>query len=831
MNPVDNPQLQLAYDFAEHTGVHIFLTGKAGTGKTTFLKRLKESSPKRMVIVAPTGVAAINAGGVTIHSFFQMPFGPYVPNEGHLSGDNSPRQGFQKISRDKINIMKSIDLLVIDEISMVRADLLDGIDETLRRYRNRYKPFGGVQLLMIGDLQQLAPVAKEDEWAILRQYYENPFFFSSRALKNTQYVTIELKHIYRQSDPVFINLLNKIRENNSDPETFQELNKRFIPGFSLKADEGYITLTTHNYQSNELNDSKLRQLSGKEYKFKASVEGEFPEYSYPTDLELTLKMGAQVMFVKNDISREKLFYNGKIGKIENIEDDIIYVKCPDEDNHIAVNVAEWQNNRYTIDEETKEIKETLVGKFVQYPLKLAWAITIHKSQGLTFEKAIIDAKSAFAHGQVYVALSRCKTLEGLVLSTPISYNSIKTDSTVSQFNRNAEVNSPDTERLNKEKLHFQQSLVLELIDFNTMQRRLGYCLKLMEEHRASLHLSLIDMFGTMNNSLKAELTGVAEKFKYQVQQLISEHNDVENNQALQERLKKACIYFEDKMLQFIHAPLENTAIDIDNKVVRKSVNDAVSRLRDEINIKLACFKMVKEGFVVKKYLESRAKATIDVPEVKSSHKKSEIQSPVNLTHTKLYTVLRNWRDAKAKQADLPTYMILPQKTLMDVVTVMPSNPKQLENIKGFGKKKVKQIGGEILKIIRDYKNDQNIEVAAEEEMYEETESNDKTPKINTRQLSFDLYNQGKPVSEIAVERGMAVSTIEGHLAHYVGTGELDIFKLVAEEKVQKIAEYFMNSENQQLGPARVAMGNEFDWGELRLVMKYVELKKRELNVG
>ncbi|NJK96156.1 MAG: AAA family ATPase [Bacteroidales bacterium] len=227
MNPVDNPQLKLASDFVEHTGIHIFLTGKAGTGKTTFLRKLKETSPKRMVIVAPTGVAAINAGGVTIHSFFQMPFGPYLPNVGNTNDSSTPRQGFQKMSKDKINIMKSIDLLVIDEISMVRADLLDGIDETLRRYRNRFQPFGGVQLLMIGDLQQLAPVAKEDEWAILRKHYENPFFFSSRALKNTPYVTIELKHIYRQSDPVFINLLNKIRDNNANEETFRELNKRF----------------------------------------------------------------------------------------------------------------------------------------------------------------------------------------------------------------------------------------------------------------------------------------------------------------------------------------------------------------------------------------------------------------------------------------------------------------------------------------------------------------------------------------------------------------------------------------------------------------------------
>ena len=438
METVTNQDLQLAFDFVKYTNRNIFLTGKAGTGKTTFLHDLKKSSPKRMIVVAPTGVAAINAGGVTIHSFFQLPFHPYVPSF-YLSENNPENKAEQKdpagykMSREKINIIRSLDLLVIDEISMVRADTLDAVDSALRRYKNRYLPFGGVQLLMIGDLQQLAPVVKDEDREIINKYYDSPFFFGSRALRSTDYVTIELKHIYRQNDQLFIDLLNKVRDNHVDSDVLSELNKRYIPDFDPDSDGGYITLTTHNYQAQILNDSKLEKLPGRPHSFKATIKDEFPEFSYPTASELIFKKGAQVMFVKNDLSRDKLFFNGKIGKIEAFEDDIIVVKCPDDDFPIRVEMAEWQNMKYTLDDETKEIEETVIGTFTQYPLKLAWAITIHKSQGLTFDKAVIDARDAFAHGQVYVALSRCRTLNGLVLSTRINQRSIIDDQAISDF--------------------------------------------------------------------------------------------------------------------------------------------------------------------------------------------------------------------------------------------------------------------------------------------------------------------------------------------------------------------------------------------------------------
>ena len=446
-----NPQLELAYDFLEYTGVNVFLTGKAGTGKTTFLRELKRRSPKRMIVVAPTGVAAINAGGVTIHSFFQLPFGPYVPGVTEVVGQGDKLHYTHKFNREKINIIKTIDLLVIDEISMVRADLLDAVDDILRRYRSKNEPFGGVQLLLIGDLQQLAPVVKEDEWALLKQHYASAFFFHSKALAATRYVMIELKHVYRQQDREFVDLLNRVRENRVDTAVLGMLNRRYIPDFKPSDEEGYITLTTHNHQAQRINDVKMAELSTRAYSFKAEVKDNFPTYSYPTEETLVLKQGAQVMFVKNDSSPEKRYYNGKIGKITAINDRSIEVVGKEDGLKIQVTPEEWTNTRYTLDEETREITETVEGTFKQYPLKTAWAITIHKSQGLTFERAIVDANAAFAHGQVYVALSRCKTFEGLVLSSPVTMSSLVSDGAIDEFVREAEQKEPNKEELQQDR--------------------------------------------------------------------------------------------------------------------------------------------------------------------------------------------------------------------------------------------------------------------------------------------------------------------------------------------------------------------------------------------
>ena len=420
-----NKELKIAWEFVEKTGKSVFLTGKAGTGKTTFLKKVVEESRKRVVVVAPTGIAAINAGGVTIHSFFQLPLHPFIPG--------AKIESKFAFSKEKRSILKTIDLLVIDEISMVRSDLLDAVDSVLRRFRNKGKPFGGVQLLMIGDLQQLAPVVTDEDLQLLSPYYPTPYFFDSRALGMTDYVTIELKEVYRQQDETFISILNSIRCGRPGADVIKALNSRYIPGFNPAEDDGYIRLTTHNQIANGYNEKKLSEIDGSCHFFDAVIDGNFPEYSYPTEARLELKAGAQVMFIKNDPSSEKRYFNGKIGVVTDFYEEYILVQCPGEDEAIAVEPLEWENCRYVINEQTQEMESEVQGVFRQYPLRLAWAITIHKSQGLTFDKAVIDASASFASGQVYVALSRCRTLEGLVLAAPLRRDAVITDLRVEDY--------------------------------------------------------------------------------------------------------------------------------------------------------------------------------------------------------------------------------------------------------------------------------------------------------------------------------------------------------------------------------------------------------------
>lgn len=700
-----NEQFDLAFNFLQNTGTHLFLTGKAGTGKTTFLKRLKEVSPKRMIVVAPTGVAAINAGGVTIHSFFQLPFGPYIPSVG--AAGNQSNNYSNKFSRDKINIIRSMDLLVIDEVSMVRADLLDAISDVLCRYKDRTKPFGGVQLLLIGDLQQLAPVAKDEDWNLLKDHYASTFFFDSKALSESTYFSIELTHVYRQSDSVFINLLNNIRENCFDDETLQQLNRRYIPDFNPDDKQGYITLTTHNYQAQQINNRKLAGLPGKSYRFTAEINNDFPEYSYPTDNKLELKCGAQVMFVKNDSSGDHRYYNGKIGKIVFINPNKITVVGED-GNEIQVEKETWSNVKYTINQETKEITETIAGTFSQYPLKTAWAITIHKSQGLTFEHAIIDASAAFSHGQVYVALSRCKTLEGLVLSSPITRNAMIKDLRIQEFSSFVAEKQPGKEQLEKAQQHYFEELVTELFNFGSIQQRLQYAAYMVYTHLQKLYPELNTQYANTRDAFRSVITEVGGRFQQQLSRMISENPNYLQDEMIQERVRKGVAYFIEHIDSLCSSLEENSAVEIDNKESRKAVNNAIGKFTEELHLKQETLKACKEGFSIARYLSAKSKAAIEPPA--AAKKRSERSSqPAKATissdilHPELYNSIKRWRYELATEKDLPPYTILQQKALLGIVNTLPTNSRELLAIPGIGKKVIENYESILLGLVEEYK--------------------------------------------------------------------------------------------------------------------------------
>lgn len=816
-----NKQLELAFQFVQYTGQNIFLTGKAGTGKTTFLKSLKERSPKRMIVVAPTGVAAINAGGVTIHSFFQLSFAPQI-------GTESEQNRQMRFSKEKINIIRSLDLLVIDEISMVRADILDAIDKVMRRFKNKRKPFGDAQLLMIGDLQQLAPVIKKNEWELLKMKYETAYFFSSKALQQTPYVSIELTHVFRQQDDQFISILNKVRDNILDENSRIALNERYRPHFIPNDEEGYITLCTHNAQAHRMNESKLKELSSKEKMFTARLEGNFPEYSFPTDHELRLKTGAQVMFVKNDPDPEKRFFNGKIGQVTSLDDDTVFVQCPGEEDEIEVTPLLWENVKYSIDKNTAEIREEVEGSFRQIPLKLAWAITIHKSQGLTFERAIIDAEASFAHGQVYVALSRCKTLEGLVLKTPISGQSIITDKTVGSFIQKVEENQPGEKELQEAKLTFQKEQLMELFRFYRMVYLVNLILKTISENRGSFTDVLYELFSRIKTGLQADVVDVSEKFQQQIGSYLQWQPDVEQNAKLQERIKKAAGYFTEKLNCIWVEAIEKADLDIDNRALKKQITQWVADLEGEVQGKLAGFEACSEGFSVKNIMDARARAMLESSTKKPKKQKAkEIVNSENIPHPELYKLLRSFRYEKATELEIPPYMVFSQKSLIELVHYLPFDSASLRMINGLGERKISQFGTDILQMIQNYCYENNIEKG--EIPLKEAPKKKKEPKPDTKKVSFESFRAGKKLEEIARERGLAETTIAGHLAHFVKNGELDVALFLSEDKLEKITDYFKSAENNNLTPAREALGDHFSYTDLRMGLSHLErIRKNEL---
>ncbi|NLX27730.1 MAG: AAA family ATPase [Bacteroidales bacterium] len=814
-----NPQLELARAFLRNTGENIFLTGKAGTGKTTFLHQLRQESPKRMVVVAPTGVAAINAGGVTIHSFFQFSLGPQVP--GFLPGVERPavsaegerrEEPVQRYHREKISIFKSLDLLVIDEISMVRADLLDAMDRVLRRFRNRFKPFGGVQILMIGDLQQLAPVAKEQEWEILRRFYDSPYFFSSLALRDARFITIELKQIFRQSNLRFIELLNRIRENMVDDDTLETLNQRYEPGFDPPDGEGWITLVTHNWQARQLNETKLEQLPGETFRFSAEVKGDFPELSWPTEPELRLREGAQVMFIKNDIQPEKRWYNGKIGRITAISADRVEVSCTGEAEPLEVEPAEWANMRYSLHEETREIIEEEIGSFRQLPLKLAWAITIHKSQGLTFDKAIIDAKASFAHGQVYVALSRCRSLEGLVLGSQLTRSAIKTDNTVLAFTREAENHAPGEADLEKASGAYLISLLEELFDMGPLLRNLRYTQKLCVENRETLSGNLREQLLLAETRIREELAPVAERFLSQVRSLVSIEKRGSEDPWFRERLSKAGEWFTSHCQLLVVPPLEEATLETDNREVKKAILESTVRISETLHLFLESLRVTQNDFSVEGLLKARALAALDTPRYLRGLVARPAKTGAVQLHPRLYKLLNGWRTEKAGENGVQPYRILPQKSLQQILTDLPVTRKQLENIKGLGKTKVKRFGAELITLILHYCQENGIDAGDTGSVFVEAPK-----KKNTRQVTLEMFRQGKSARKIALERDLSHYTIESHLAALVLAGELSLSEVVPEEKIRKVARWLSSNRHATLAEAREALGSDLSYTEIKLI--------------
>ena len=738
----------LAERYIQETGISVFLTGKAGTGKTTFLKHIVAGCSKRLAVVAPTGVAAVNAGGVTIHSFFQLPLCPYLPDVKELVTEYQMPEKNRSLRKDRVKILRTLELLIIDEISMVRADILDAIDATLKRYRKNDRPFGGVQLLMIGDVQQLPPVVTESEKPFMDQVYPSPFFFNSRAFRKLGYIVIELNKIHRQRDAEFTSMLNDIRTGNPSDQTLERLNRRLDPGFDPPSGEYWIRLTTHNHQSDAINREKMDALKGKSMIFKAEIDGNYPESAYPAETELRLKKGAQVMFTRNDTSGSSMYFNGKIGTVTELDPEIIVTD--ENGNEIIVNQEKWDNVRYEINPETQEIQAVNDGSFTQYPLRAAWAITIHKSQGLTFDRVIIDAGRAFSFGQVYVALSRCRSLEGIVLTTPITRRCTFRNTEVAIFENGY---TPENQAIESLDNYRESYLVDKICSTFSLGRIASLSLKLEKLWKGSLgsvYPKISARFTALVTGQDEDFSGVeaiasvGTRFQSQIREIFADQSRcTEDRDAfVNERISKACAYFTAQLGYYAKSIAPTCLVEIENKETQKVFKNIAEELLKELIFRLSLYRAtMADGFSVKLYsrvateceLEktgtlkscvrriisaSRAAADKDggnagtdnakdkkeVPESGMDADTSDIDTEYDEATEKLLKVLKAWRKMKYEELHLPAFMIMHQKVLVQIAEEKPASREELMQINGFGKKQWDKYGEEILEIIEEYHN-------------------------------------------------------------------------------------------------------------------------------
>jgi hypothetical protein len=721
----ENRYFNLASEVVNFTACNLFLTGKAGTGKTTFLKFIKEHTIKNTAVVAPTGVAAINAGGVTMHSFFQLPFVAFSPVDNALfnhtnSVDKHELLKNLRMSKPKLELIRSLELLVIDEVSMLRADMLDAMDVILRHTRNKsQKPFGGVQVLFIGDLFQLPPVVSDTEWQLLKQVYDTPFFFSAKVLQQYPPLFIELKKIYRQSELDFIKLLNNIRHNQLDQADWQLLKQLHRP-ISFDLSEKVITLTTHNHQADKINKQALDSLPGKVYTYEGFIDGDFSEKALPTEMVLSLKVGAQVMFVKNDMHPDKRYYNGKLATVKSLSKDEIVLTLADSLEEIEIGKEKWSNVRYVLNRESSKIEEEELGSFNQYPIRLAWAITIHKSQGLTFDKAIIDAGSSFAAGQVYVALSRCRTLEGLVLSTPITEQSILSDKRILDFSKQENTEAELLALLEVEKPKFAAQVLLNMFDWSYLFLEVQAFHELTLEKELPEKENIRNIAQNLLSHAKQQLE-VADKFSTQLSQILA--SQPIDTQVLNERVRKAKQFFVNAIHQELLMPLE----DIKAQLAGKSK--------------------------VKQYLNSLK--TFEA----ALWKKLELVQRVSFGEFSF---------------DIPA---LVRKE------VLHKKPKP---------SKVK--GGTFIE-------------------------------------TFNLYHQGLNAEAIAQERGLAISTILGHLAEGVLSGEVKALDFIDENLLVQTEKLIETLGSDKLGDLKPHVAEEVSFTDLKFAVNHFRALKQKTSEG
>ncbi|MFN0083632.1 MAG: helix-turn-helix domain-containing protein [Ferruginibacter sp.] len=812
-----NEVFELAYRFVTETAENIFLTGKAGTGKTTFLKYLKEHCTKNTIVAAPTGVAAINAGGVTLHSLFQLPFHPFIPS----AGGKNDLLGKMKYNKQRQQLLRKMELLVIDEISMVRCDTMDAIDTLLKSVRRKYDvPFGGVQLLCIGDLHQLPPVAQSHEWSILQEYYASPFFFDSMAVKEQQPILIELNKIYRQKEQSFVELLNNVRTNNMAEDDFDMLHERFIQGFRPGYDEKFITLTSHNKQAELINNSEIQKLLSPSYVYNAEIENEFLENIYPADPALMLKQGAQVMFIKNDVV-EKKYFNGKIGIVARLDNEKIVVDC----GGIEIDVYKetWENSRYTLNRADGKLQQEVIGTFTQYPLRLAWAITIHKSQGLTFDKVMIDAGAAFSSGQVYVALSRCTSLNGIVLLSKIPSSAIYSNDNVVKGQSSLTHKGSLAERFEGARQMFTQQLLEDVFSFNEVENEIDTLQHYINAQNDKLNNTAVTWIVNLQTFFRAEkMNGL--KFIRQINALLKEEPIVEKNDGLQVRIAAAANHFINKFLEFLDH-LKSHPLITEHKEAADLVNEHLNALAIAVATNNYYLEYCKSNFSLTTFLKHRidfAQPKFNLSCYASTKKSTKTDSP----NPELYDSLKRWRDMICDGDGTPIYLVATHTMLKDIATYLPKNGRDLLLISGFGKAKVDKYGDDILQTVNDYCELHHIEsnmVSKAASPKRERKTKPATDKIDTKESTYNLFKEGKTIAEIAVIRNFAVQTIEGHIAAFIEKGMVEITSLISKEKYEEVAKIMKDRGEKTLTDLKPLLPNA-SFGEMRMVEAALKAK-------